>query len=149
MGNEYVQARWERRMLMDTVRKVLLLTEVVGPNLCWRYTGHLSGGHGKPGCGYAHVRHRGRMVRGHRLVYEAFSGPIPDGLQIDHLCGNPWCVRPDHLEAVTKKENLLRATARRRTRRDNEVWVKELTGMSSDEADAIYVQAQREHWFAS
>ena len=35
-------------------------------------------------------------------------GPIPDGLQLDHLCRNRKCVRPDHLDAVTGRENVLR-----------------------------------------
>lgn len=44
----------------------------------------------------------------HRFSYELNVGPIPEGLQIDHLCRVPGCVRPDHLEAVPQKENILR-----------------------------------------
>ncbi len=44
----------------------------------------------------------------HRFVYEIAKGKIPKGLQIDHLCRNPSCVNPSHLEAVTQKENCLR-----------------------------------------
>ncbi len=47
-------------------------------------------------------------VRAHRLAYFLVKGPIPDGLQIDHLCRNKRCVNPDHLEAVTGRENILR-----------------------------------------
>jgi hypothetical protein len=49
--------------------------------------------------------------RAHRLVYEATIGPIPRGLVLDHLCRNPLCVRPDHLEPVTNKENILRGVS--------------------------------------
>jgi hypothetical protein len=45
----------------------------------------------------------------HRVSYEVFVGPIPQGLTIDHLCRIQRCVNPDHLEAVTQRENTLRA----------------------------------------
>lgn len=53
----------------------------------------------------------GRTIAAHRLAYELLVGPIPDGLQIDHLCRNTRCVNPDHLEAVTQRENILRGNA--------------------------------------
>ena len=44
----------------------------------------------------------------HRASYETFKGLIPKGLTIDHLCKNTLCVNPEHLEAVSLRENLLR-----------------------------------------
>lgn len=44
----------------------------------------------------------------HRVAYEQAKGPIPDGLVIDHLCRNPSCVNPNHLEVVTCAENTRR-----------------------------------------
>jgi len=44
----------------------------------------------------------------HRLAYEVLVGPIPAGLQIDHLCRNKRCVNPQHLQAVTQQINIRR-----------------------------------------
>lgn len=70
--------------------------------------------HGKRDAqGYGRIEVRtgpgeGRTAQTHRVAYEALVGPIPDGLQLDHLCRNTGCWRPDHLEPVTCRENLLR-----------------------------------------
>ena len=47
----------------------------------------------------------------HRLAYENIAGPIPYGLTLDHLCRNPTCVNPWHLEAVSQRENVLRGNS--------------------------------------
>jgi hypothetical protein len=58
--------------------------------------------------GYARIWLNRKNVMAHRAVYEYHFGPIPAGLVIDHLCRNKRCVRPEHLEAVTNSENVLR-----------------------------------------
>lgn len=50
-----------------------------------------------------------KQVAAHRYAYEIAYGPIPDGLEIDHLCRNPICVNPNHLEAVSHQENMRRS----------------------------------------
>jgi hypothetical protein len=54
----------------------------------------------------------GRRVYAHRWIYEKVVGPIPEGYELDHICGHKNCVRPSHLEPVTHKENARRAAAR-------------------------------------
>ncbi|MFI9558856.1 HNH endonuclease signature motif containing protein [Nonomuraea endophytica] len=49
----------------------------------------------------------------HRVAYELAVGPIPLGREIDHACANTRCVRPDHLQAVTRVENQRLARLRR------------------------------------
>lgn len=69
---------------------------------CWEWTGHI-----KPN-GYGQVTVRGRKFNAHRFAYEAMVGPIPSGLVIDHLCRNRRCLRPEHLDPVTQRTNVLR-----------------------------------------
>lgn len=64
-----------------------------------------------PSNGYGRLKPGGRgtpTVLAHHVVYELMVGPIPAGLQLDHVCRQRACVRPDHLEPVTQRENILR-----------------------------------------
>jgi HNH endonuclease len=58
--------------------------------------------------GYGRIKIGGIRAMAHRASYEALTGPIPHGLQLDHLCRVRNCVRPDHLEPVTNQVNALR-----------------------------------------
>lgn len=59
--------------------------------------------------GYGQVKTAtGEIARVHRLAYEAFVGPIPEGFVVDHLCRNRKCWNPSHLEAVTQRTNVMR-----------------------------------------
>lgn len=81
----------------------VLFTNVFKTDSCWIWIGCPS-----KSTGYGKLRFKNKFWSGHRFVYEHLVGPIPDGLQLDHLCRNRICVNPDHLEPVTCKENLLR-----------------------------------------
>jgi hypothetical protein len=78
-----------------------------GPNGCWLWTASIAPN------GYGHFYRGttgGRVA--HRFAYELLVGPIPEGLQLDHLCSNRGCVNPDHLEPVTAAINTRRALAK-------------------------------------
>lgn len=91
-------AGWPIEALLDHVDKN-------GPGGCWLWTGRLNNrGYAKAGHHYAH-----------RLIYERLVGPIPEGLEIDHVhergCRHRHCVNPAHLEPVTPSVNQQRQAA--------------------------------------
>lgn len=55
--------------------------------------------------GYSGVRYRGKIRLGHDLAWELANGPVPEGLELDHLCRRRHCIRVIHLEPVTRKVN--------------------------------------------
>lgn len=75
---------------------------------CWLWTGaRMPRGYGIFTIG-SKVDGTHRNVYAHRWLYERLIGAVAPGFELDHLCRNPSCVRPDHLEVVTHKENCLR-----------------------------------------
>lgn len=88
------------------------------PDDCWQWTGTITenrrpGGGKRFLYGVLSISTNGsvKMVRAHRFSYELLIGPIPENLQLDHLCRNTLCVNPLHLEPVTNKENTDRGDA--------------------------------------
>jgi hypothetical protein len=94
----------------------LFWAKVIKTDTCWIWTAAKARGN------YGSVHAMDRTYRAHRFAYELHYGPIPDGLEIDHLChnrdqscpGGPAClhrrcVNPAHLEAVTGRENVRRS----------------------------------------
>lgn len=73
---------------------------------CWIWTGHVSGN----GYGRFRKHHESPSEAAHRLTYELEIGPVPESLDLDHLCRVRACVRPSHLEPVTRAENLARGS---------------------------------------
>jgi hypothetical protein len=62
--------------------------------------------------GYGAKWINGKRVMAHRWAYEQTFGPIPPGMQVDHLCRNRACCNPKHLEAISRQENIRRAAWR-------------------------------------
>ena len=69
---------------------------------CWEWAGTITP------AGYGSISVQGVAFGAHRASYTHHVGPIPAGLVLDHLCRNPKCINPAHLEAVTDQENVRR-----------------------------------------
>jgi hypothetical protein len=78
--------------------------ECDGETGCWNWKAAIS----KNGYGNFSVRHV--VYYAHRIAYQLYVGPIPDGMTIDHLCRNTRCVNPAHLEVTSQRTNILRGT---------------------------------------
>lgn len=81
-------------MKITTKEEFMACTDQSGD--CWLWAGQLDN------YGYGI---RGRQGKAHRLAYEIFVGPIPDGHEIHHTCDVKSCVNPEHLEAITRAEH--------------------------------------------
>lgn len=74
------------------------MTRDTGRCIVWE--GSLYGG------GYGQLSVNGKVVPAHRYAWEMANGPIPTGMDIDHICGNRACVNVGHLRVATRGENL-------------------------------------------
>lgn len=114
-------ARWEQRRFCspscrayarprDALKRFWAKVEVgsvpeFAPDLdaCWLWTASRA-----PLNGYGSFYFNGRPRPAHIAAYMMFVGPVPDGLELDHLCRVRRCVNPQHLEPVTRRENVRR-----------------------------------------
>lgn len=96
---------------METIEKRMEIfhTRYEKTDLCWNWLGKLNtGGYGTFKVGEARTAHR--------VSYQFYKGELIESMQVDHLCSNPICVNPDHLELVTPEQNKARSKVRNRWR---------------------------------
>lgn len=89
------------------VRQLYIVDPTTG---CWEWQLR------RPGGRYGHIERAGVTHMAHKWMWEKRNGPVPEGMELDHLCSNEGCVNPDHLEPVTHLENVRRGRAVRLTR---------------------------------
>ena len=86
----------------NTISSILSRLKINPATGCAEWTGILNNK------GYGYVSMNNKRVLVHRFMYEQVKGLIPRIFELDHLCRNRRCANPDHLEAVTHRENMIR-----------------------------------------
>lgn len=76
-------------------------SRVLKTNTCWMWFGCRSAD------GYGRFQFKRTTINAHRMAYALKKGILDKSKQIHHLCNNPSCVNPDHLEQITVRENVL------------------------------------------
>ncbi len=114
--------------------KLLFYGWDVSPSGCWEWRGgRLPTGYGRltiPGTGLA--------VATHRLAYELWVAPIPDGAIIRHTCDNPPCVNPDHLVTGTTADNMRDKVERNRQQKGSQIPNSKLCEADVKEIRSLY-----------
>jgi hypothetical protein len=102
----------DKRIRPGTPIRERIEARVIKTDHCWFWTAHVNAG----GYGIINITTQGgkKSRLAHRVSYEAFVGPIPDGMVLDHRCRNRACVRPDHLEPVPHEVNVRRGASTER-----------------------------------
>lgn len=89
--------------ITEEQRQERLWARIEPDGVCWRWTGTLTR------TGYGQINWRGKTRRVHQVVWELLIGPLPEGLEPDHLCRVRECANPDCIEWVTPEENKRRS----------------------------------------
>lgn len=90
---------------VNPVKRFWEKVQMDGDDECWLWLGtvNVTGNYGR-----FHINQERKCVPAHVYSYELHYGAMPKGLEIDHLCRNPRCVNPEHLEAVPHRTNVRR-----------------------------------------
>ena len=120
--NKYSHQQWEEMVfcskscaqVIPESERLINSSAVDRETGCWIWQGVFSpDGYGRLVVTANGVR---KQHRTHRLSYENWKGPIPDGLMVLHDCDNPKCINPDHLRVGTHEDNMLDKVKRNRCR---------------------------------
>lgn len=106
-----------------------VLARIAKSEACWEWTGTRN----EQGYGLFHSGTTNRLA--HRIVFGYYFGEVAPTVQIDHMCGNPACVNPDHLRSVTPKQN-------------TEHFVKELRSTNTSGFRGVSYNKRRNRWRA-
>lgn len=94
----------------SSLRERVLHYAMPEPNTgCWLWGAYVSEN------GYGKIGFEGKTLYAHRVAYELLRGPISDDFELDHLCKVRSCVNPDHLEPVSRLENVRRSSVANKT----------------------------------
>jgi len=94
-----------QRPLPSEIIRFLSKVKVNVETGCWFWKAY------KDKKGYGQFWYQGKMVWAHRWSIQAFTGPLEYGMEAHHLCKNPCCVNPDHMQPETKAANSFNSTS--------------------------------------
>jgi len=92
------------RNQVSVIDRVMKNVNIDTESKCWNWTGRISGRKH----GYPQISVGGKQTMVHRITYEELVRPLVPGETIDHLCRNPHCINPEHLEPISLRENVKR-----------------------------------------
>lgn len=99
MSNKNYPKELSRRPSPKDIIRFLGKVRVNPINGCWRWRGY------QDKKGYGQFRVGGKTQWAHRIAFVMFRGVVEEGMVVDHICGHPWCVNPDHLRLATVADN--------------------------------------------
>jgi len=147
LAGEFVVSRWKPHMSVE--RRFDSLNCPVPWSGCWIWIGYGTKE------GYGRLGIKGKKFLAHRLSYQRFIGPIPDGLLVLHKCDEPSCVNPAHLFLGTDADNTIDKLSKGRQAKgpQHSIWSRGenhyATTLTEENVRAILADGRAQHAIAS